>query len=285
MAIKFRYNNANYSLNEQSSAIAANNLVYYSGGAKKYCPALPTRGTKVLVKTEDSGKTYIDNSSPSICFKKNGTVYYCAKSSIFSSKSTIKYDANGGSGFMSSQEWYPNDGETVTIKECQFTRSGYSFVNWNTYPNGRGTPYYAGSSPRGYDGTLYAQWELSNTTIPAGTYSPSSFESLIKSFISIGGSRKLAADIEITLLNTNSSGSTQIYNAKAGNTVLYNKNSSSLWGYPYISFDGSVYEPYQVNSSFSEYGTYIVNQNPNSPYFNNSYQNFYIILKEPMSFL
>ena len=285
MAIEFRYNNANYSLNEQTSAIAENNLVYYSGGAKNYCPALPTRGTKVLVKTDNNGKTYIDNSSPSICFKKNGTVYYCAKSSIFSSKSTIKYDANGGSGFMSSQEYYPNDGETVTIKECQFTRNGYSFVNWNTYPNGRGTAYYAGSTSKGVFGTLYAQWELSKTEIPAGTYSPSSFASLIKSFISIGGSRKLAADIEITLLNTNSSGSTQIYNAKAGNTVLYNKNSSSLWGYTYISFDGSVYEPWQVNSSFSEYGTYIVGQSPDSPYYNSSYNNFYIILKEPMVFL
>lgn len=284
MAIKFRYNNANYSLNEQTSEIAANNLVYYSGGAKKYCPALPTRGTKVLVKTDNNGKTYIDNSSPSICFKKNGTVYYCAKSVSYSAKTTVFYNANGGTGSMDSQSFYPDDGESITIKRNAFTRSGYSFEKWNTSSSGSGTSYNPGSTYKGNGITLYAQWELASA-IPAGTYTPSSFETLIAPLISIGGSRKLANDVEITLLNTNSSGSKQIYNAKAGNTVLYKKNSSSNWGYYYVSFDGSVHEPHQVNSSFSEYGTYIVRQSSASPYYNSSYQNFYIILKEQMVFL
>lgn len=80
MAIKFRYNNANYSLNEQTSAIAENNLVYYSGGAKKYCPASSERGSSVTIPLANGKKAKINNSSPSICFKKNDIIYYAAKS-------------------------------------------------------------------------------------------------------------------------------------------------------------------------------------------------------------
>lgn len=278
MAIEFRYNNANYSLNEQTSAIAENNLVYYSGGAKNYCPALPTRGTKVLVKTDNNGKTYIDNSSPSICFKKNGTVYYCAKSSIFSSKSTIKYDANGGSGFMSSQEYYPNDGETVTIKECQFTRNGYSFVNWNTYPNGRGTAYYAGSTPKGVFGTLYAQWTLLKTTIPAGTYSPKTFAGLIEKYISINGKRDVK--YQCTMIVNN-----QTYSISPNSTVQYRyrySNSSTPCSREVQFSSGdlpSYFDVVNSASGWTKYGTLLIRREPDGQWYEAA-----ITLKNPLVF-
>ena len=40
------------------------------------------------------------------------------------------------------------------------TRSGYSFVNWNTLANGTGTSYAAGSTINlTADTTLYAIWQ------------------------------------------------------------------------------------------------------------------------------
>lgn len=165
--LKFRYNDKIYIPVEDYEVYgltSENNLCLYmntgSGStARKYSPGFATRGTKVLVKTTDSGKTYIDNSSPSLCFKKNGTVYYVAKSKTFVAKRTVYYNANGGTGSMDSQSFYPDDGESITIKSNAFSKSGYSFEKWNTSPDGIGTSYNAGSTYKGNGMTLYAQWK------------------------------------------------------------------------------------------------------------------------------
>lgn len=165
--LKFRYNDKIYIPVEDYEVYgltSENNLCLYmntgSGStARKYSPGFATRGTKVLVKTTDSGKTYIDNSSPSLCFKKNGTVYYVAKSKTFVAKRTVYYNSNGGSGSMDSQSFYPDDGESITIKSNAFSKSGYSFEKWNTSPDGSGTSYNAGSTYKGNGMTLYAQWK------------------------------------------------------------------------------------------------------------------------------
>lgn len=165
--LKFRYNDKIYIPVEDYEVYgltSENNLCLYmntgSGStARKYSPGFATRGTKVLVKTTDSGKTYIDNSSPSLCFKKNGTVYYVAKSKTFVAKRTVYYNANGGTGSMDSQSFYPDDGESITIKSNAFSKSGYSFEKWNTSPDGSGTSYNAGSTYKGNGMTLYAQWK------------------------------------------------------------------------------------------------------------------------------
>lgn len=166
--LKFRYNDKIYIPVEDYEVYgltSENNLCLYmntgSGStARKYSPGFATRGTKVLVKTTDSGKTYIDNSSPSLCFKKNGTVYYVAKSKTFVAKRTVYYNANGGSGSMDSQSFYPDDGESITIKSNAFSKSGYSFEKWNTSPDGSGTSYSADSTYKGNGMTLYAQWKI-----------------------------------------------------------------------------------------------------------------------------
>lgn len=165
--LKFRYNDKIYIPVEDYEVYgltSENNLCLYmntgSGStARKYSPGFATRGTKVLVKTTDSGKTYIDNSSPSLCFKKNGTVYYVAKSKTFVAKRTVYYNSNGGSGSMDSQSFYPDDGESITIKSNAFSKSGYSFEKWNTSPDGSGTSYNARSTYKGNGMTLYAQWK------------------------------------------------------------------------------------------------------------------------------
>ena len=166
--LKFKYNDKIYNLVEELSVYgltSQNNLcVYYNTGSSstaiKYYPGFATRGTKVLVETTNNGKTYIDNSSPSLCFKKNGTVYYVAKSKTFIRKRTVDYNANGGTGSMDSQSFYPDDGESITIKSNAFSKSGYSFEKWNTSSNGSGTSYYAGNSYNGNGMTLYAQWKV-----------------------------------------------------------------------------------------------------------------------------
>ena len=73
----------------------------------------------------------------------------------------IKFYGNGGSGSMTHQ--YLTYGVATPLKANAYTRAGYTFVGWNTKPNGTGTAYADGeavtdlaSSGTAY---LYAQWK------------------------------------------------------------------------------------------------------------------------------
>lgn len=162
MGIKFRYNNKTYSLyndNWNGSPSSPDYLMFTSLYSYPV-PASADRGTKIRVKDNGSVRRYIDNSAPTICFRKNGKTYYCAKSLTQVYQRTVSYKSNGGSGSMDSQTFYPDDGESVTIKANGFTRSGYSFVNWNTRWDGKGTSYNAGAKYSGNGISLYAQWKI-----------------------------------------------------------------------------------------------------------------------------
>lgn len=162
MGIKFRYNDKTYSLyndNRNGSSSSPDYLMFTSQYSYPV-PASADRGTKIRVKDNDSLRRYIDNSAPTICFRKNGNTYYCAKSLTQVYQRTVSYKSNGGSGSMDSQTFYPDDGESVTIKANDFTRSGYSFVNWNTSSDGSGTSYNAGAKYSGNGLSLYAQWKI-----------------------------------------------------------------------------------------------------------------------------
>jgi len=72
---------------------------------------------------------------------------------------TVSYNANGGSGSMSSHTGL-TCGATQTVSTNTFTRTGWTFTGWNTSKYGTGTAYANGASLT-VDGnvTLYAQWE------------------------------------------------------------------------------------------------------------------------------
>ena len=76
---------------------------------------------------------------------------------------TVTFNSNGGSGSMSNQ--VANIPTALTTNS--FTRTGYSFNNWNTAANGSGTSYANGATYSfSADVTLYAQWTaLPNHTV------------------------------------------------------------------------------------------------------------------------
>lgn len=162
MGIKFRYNNKTYSLynDDWNGSSSSSDYLMFTSLYSYPVPASADRGTKIRVKDNGSVRRYIDNSAPTICFRKNGKTYYCAKSLTQVYQRTVSYKSNGGSGSMDSQTFYPDDGESVTIKANGFTRSGYSFVNWNTSRDGKGTSYNAGAKYSGNGISLYAQWKI-----------------------------------------------------------------------------------------------------------------------------
>lgn len=79
------------------------------------------------------------------------------------SGNTVTFHANGGTGSMSPQT---SSGPT-NLTANTFTRTGYSFTNWNTIADGSGTTY---ADQANYDFSanmnLYAQWALIPPSAP-----------------------------------------------------------------------------------------------------------------------
>lgn len=72
---------------------------------------------------------------------------------------TLSYNANGGSGSMSSQT--VTEGQAAKLKANTFTRPKYIFNGWNTRADGSGTAYADNATlTLTEDTTLYAQWTL-----------------------------------------------------------------------------------------------------------------------------
>ena len=80
---------------------------------------------------------------------------------------TITYNANGGSGSMSSQ--YFLHGHSQALNANAFTRSGYDFIGWNTSSTATTATYTNSqavtSVTTGSSATLYAVWKANTRTI------------------------------------------------------------------------------------------------------------------------
>ena len=74
---------------------------------------------------------------------------------------TVHYDSNDGTENVSYDSDLYQTGDSVTVKNNMFTRTGYKFVGWNTEVDGTGTKYDPDNTfnIENANVTLYAQWE------------------------------------------------------------------------------------------------------------------------------
>jgi uncharacterized repeat protein (TIGR02543 family) len=80
----------------------------------------------------------------------------------------VAYDANGGEGTMTDEPRRYDDPKPLSGNG--FTKTGYTFLGWNTAANGSGTSYAEGyegnlTDTDGATARLYAQWTLNEYTI------------------------------------------------------------------------------------------------------------------------
>ena len=74
----------------------------------------------------------------------------------------VRYNSNGGNGYMSEQTVASNT--VITLRACQFARAGCTFTCWNTSTYGTGASYYPGYEVTIIcDITFYAQWSRNET--------------------------------------------------------------------------------------------------------------------------
>ena len=110
--------------------------------------------------TDSNATTSTWSQSESKNINKSETYYPIVKLKTY----TITYNANGGSGAPSNQVKEHN--KNITLSTSKPTRTGYTFVNWNTSSDGTGTSYSAGATySDNSDITMYAQWRKNIVTI------------------------------------------------------------------------------------------------------------------------
>mgnify|MGYP004647419087 CR=1 FL=1 len=97
------------------------------------------------------------------------TLYAVWKSNTY----TIKYDSNGGNGFIGESSY--NYGNSIKLIKNKFTKDGYTFIGWNTNKDANVALYTDEQEVSGLSGniTLYAVWKVNeynvNVTVQNGT--------------------------------------------------------------------------------------------------------------------
>ena len=97
--------------------------------------------------------------------------------------------------------------------------------------------------------------------IPAGTYSPSTFQNLIKSFISNNGNRTVSNSFSVTVNG-------QTLSISSGTRIWYVTQGSSPWYAKAVCFGVSWFQAAccQSGTGFSKYKAYIVETSPSNDY-------------------
>ena len=111
--------------------------------------------------TKDGTVTYIEGAT--YTFTSNQTLYAIWRLQE-PDKVELIYNANGGTGIMSSQLLLPN--QEISLNENMFTRNGYGFRGWSLTPNGEIVYSNMDDFTMGTTSiTLYAVWKATDTAI------------------------------------------------------------------------------------------------------------------------
>ena len=165
----------------------------------------------------------------------NKTIY----AGWYAKKYTISYNANNGSGTMSSDT--VKSGGSATIKANTFTRTGYRFLGWTTKSDGTDDGYgWTGwSGTWSYDNgsygiaddklVLYARWRQNKVTIKLnpneGTVTKSTSKGGTYDVNSSGNITKNGSDVFHTIKYGKSLGSSGLANYNNENYLYINRDN------------------------------------------------------------
>lgn len=146
---------------------------------------------------------------------------------------TISYNANGGSGTVSSQT--KTYGTALTLRSNSYTRSGYSFYHWNTKSDNSGTTYSAGASyTANAAATLYAIWNpIISYNANGGSGAPSSQTKTYGTALKLSSTKPTRTNYVFKNWNTKSDGTGTSYNPGASYTSNATATLYAQWYAPY----------------------------------------------------
>ncbi|WP_232231461.1 immunoglobulin-like domain-containing protein [Paenibacillus sp. HW567] len=123
-------------------------------------------GNRYTVTASKAG--YQDGSAADITVKAKETtsgVNIKLTQVVVVKKVTVTFNGNGGDTAANPSALTVNEGESLISLPAAPTRSGYSFIGWNTAADGSGKSFTAGM-PVSADLTVYAQWQRLSTPAP-----------------------------------------------------------------------------------------------------------------------
>ena len=126
----------------------------------------PTRsGYNFMGWATSSGSSYVSYNPGDYYYSDQDITLYA----VWSIKTyTISYDANTGSGAPGSQN--KTHGTAINLSNTRPTKTGYTFLHWNTRSDNAGTSYNPGARyTTEASATLYAIWKVNQYTV---TYNP-----------------------------------------------------------------------------------------------------------------
>ncbi len=228
--------------------------------------------TNAVTGLHYTGNNVTNSTAASFSWTFNTANWVCELYSAWNTY-TIKYDANGGSGSMSDTG--ATYGTAVTLRSNTFTRTHYTFKNWNTKADGSGTSYSDGASvsnltsTNGGTVTLYAQWTGVTYTVSynanGGTSTPTSQSVVYPSSVTLASA--------ISKSNTSEAGYTVTYNANGGSGAPSSHTSGNrtvTWSFKAWaagSTSGSQYSAgvsYQPSSNITMYAIWNSSTSANS---------------------
>lgn len=184
-------------------------------------------------KQDDSGTSYSPGGSYNTDASVTLYAQWQAKESTVTDTYTISYDANEGKGAPADQT--KTKDVDITLSSTKPTRTGYTFVNWNTEADGSGTSYNSGATYNGNDDlVLFAQWSANKYTIKydanGGSGAPSNQTKEYGEDILLSSTKPTKSGYTFGEWNTSKDGSGTTY--KPGDS--YTKDQSvtlyAIWG-------------------------------------------------------
>ena len=145
---------------------------------------------------------------------------------------TLSYNANGGSGSMSSQT--VTEGQSTKLKTNTFTKTGHTFTAWNTKADGTGTAYNDGADVTLHGNTtLYAQWTINTYSFSfdanGGSGSMSGGSAAYGENIQLPGNAFTRPKYTFTGWNTKANGSGTAYADNASLTLTEDTTLYAQW--------------------------------------------------------
>ena len=153
---------------------------------------------------------------------------------------TVSYNANGGTGSVSSQTKY--HGDTLTLRSNSYTRTNYVFKEWNTASGGTGTSYSQGGSyTANSSATMYAQWYAPYTVAfdaNGGSGAPTSQLKVHGTALTLSSTVPVRTNYSFYHWNTNASNTGTSYSPSGSYTANSAATLYAIWN-PIISFNAN----------------------------------------------
>ncbi len=135
---------------------------------------------------------------------------------------TVTYNANGGTGAPAAQTKWQY--ETLRLSSTKPTRTGYTFVRWNTSVTNNGTPYDSGSMyTADADAILYAIWGCTVAyNANGGSGAPASQTKVFYEDLTLSTDVPVRAGYTFIGWNSDPSGSSALHTYQPGERYINN---------------------------------------------------------------